>query len=84
MTRISRKVREEAALICAIGASNRDFEDWYGGVAGQLGIGMTAPSTLLAIAAWSEVWDRETDHWTTPTGERDAEAECLLRTGWSP
>lgn len=79
--KISKKVREEAALICAIAASNgEETEQAYATVADLLGIsrrqgGHETASETLAYEAW--VVCRDSDH-------PDAEAEALLRTGWSP
>jgi hypothetical protein len=90
MAKIPKRVREEAALICAIAASDPapehrrpcyDFD-----LAMSLGlwrgdINKTAanPSVRLALDAWEYAHDRL--GWTQET---DAEAEALLRCGWEP
>ena len=85
--RITRAIREQAALICQIAASNEwtDCPDIPGG--GMPEPARTSPAHALAWAAnkaarkvwdeisWSDGWRPEA-HW--------AEAESLLRTGWRP
>lgn len=73
MKKISKKVREDAALICAILASTRGI--WSDDVAIELE--MSRESDALAEQAFDYVI-REA--WRTA----DAEAESLLRSGWSP
>ena len=84
--KITRAIREEAALICAISASN----EWLGCAAepdgGRPDSRETSPAHELAWAAhdvaldvWSRLpWERgwPEAHW--------AEAEAMLRTGWRP
>lgn len=74
--------REEAALICATAASNGpEFDQAYSTTAQALGIeefdanGQEIPSVTLAFAAWKV---------TTQCEHPDAEAESLIRNGWSP
>lgn len=81
MKRYSKRVREEAALICAIAASNRDMNDWYGGVADETGIQRQGEAFDLAIAAWCHALPASG---ALGPGELDAEAEALIRTGWTP
>jgi hypothetical protein len=90
--KISKKVREQAAMICAIAASTpnehgtRPFYDVE--VAQWLGLwrGTCAktyakePAVKLALDAWGFVFDCG-ERWTAET---DAEAEAILRTGWVP
>ena len=79
--RISKRVREEAAIICAIAASTSDMNQSYRAVCDSLDIacrdtqGLELPFFELALAAWGE---------TASAENPDAEAEALLRTGWSP
>lgn len=85
--KISKRVREEAAMICAIAASNEwtDCLDVPGG--GMPEQATTSPAHELAWAAnrvarkaWDEIeW---ADGWRPEAPW--AEAESLLRTGWSP
>lgn len=79
MKRIAKKTREQAALICAIAASNPEFAEAYSFVAVHLGHYSKARQDAyeLALAAWSQ---------NTQLGRPyvDAEAEALLRTGWEP
>ena len=82
MTRISRKVREEAALICAIAASTecggRPVFLSASGVA--IDASLEAMSVAYKAAAVTDrlVYKHGNFH------EVDAEAESLLRTGWCP
>jgi hypothetical protein len=83
MKRISKKVREEAALLCALAASNH----WHGArphhpqgpippkdsEAGRLAY--AAEKLTWSIWRKSPLWTSEA-HW--------AEAEALLRCGWTP
>lgn len=84
--KISAKVREQAAMICAIAASNEwsDFPDLPGG-------GM--PAHRDASPAHALAWDANAvarKAWlkvSWPEWEPEApwaEAEALLRTGWTP
>lgn len=86
---IMSETRELAALICAVAAST----DWRGQapyydvlVAGLLGIDRGDPAVRLSIEAWCAAGSAhrfvglELD-WPRA---RDAEAEALLRSGWSP
>lgn len=81
--KISKRVREEAAMICAIAASNEWTGDWNNRLGDPPKPGKTAAGNL----AWAaqrityRVW-RESPHWN-PSAPW-AEAESLLRTGWSP
>jgi hypothetical protein len=87
--RISKKVREEAALICAISASEpgtrrcydfeiaKDLGLWRGSIAKTA----KRPSVALALAAWTHVFNADEIEWSEET---DAEAEALLRCDWSP
>ena len=79
--RYSKKVREEAALICAIAASGgwKSMEWSYGSAASALGI---RSETAISLA-WN-AWKTLSDSYGQTDRERDAEAEALIRTGWSP
>jgi len=74
-------VREEAALICAIAASDGDHWLSYDDIADALGIDALAPVNL-AYDAWN--WAVETSPDSYTQVECDALAEALLRTGWTP
>ena len=86
--RIPKRVREQAALICAIAACELpEFPNW--GVRGArayykqtIGPAIVASDEAIALAleAWRLVTLRGR-HWTQA---EDAEAEALLRCGWSP
>lgn len=83
--RISKRVREEAALICAVSASwpadRRDHD--YHSISIQ--IGASNESTLLAADALCAVEDDGSPSgWRLWRREDDAEAEALLHTGWTP
>lgn len=77
MKRYSARVREQAALICQVAASN-GAQYWnYSHTARRLGI--SAEAELLAFQAWRASCQLQ---YLIP--DRDAEAESLLRCGWSP
>lgn len=76
--KISKKVREEAALICAIAASSPGHP-LYCMIERELGL--SAKAGDLALRAWSRA-GRGVKHFEWH--HVDAEAEALLRTGWSP
>lgn len=78
--RISKRVREEAAVLCAIAASNSwvripeaspDPEE----------TGLAEYLAWTAMAAAYAVWQTRSD-WTPET--HWAEAEAMLRDGWRP
>jgi hypothetical protein len=79
--RYTRAERAEAILICAIGASNPDLNEAYNTIRKYLGL----PDLVeveewrgnLAIRAWSRCENVGAPH-------ADAEAEALLRDGWTP
>ena len=86
--RISKRVREEAAMLCAIAASwpmaisIRDVTEHLHGVASNR-------AAWLAVRAWSEAnrsFVRAGRNACDSASMRDdyAEAESLLRCGWSP
>jgi hypothetical protein len=83
--KISKKVREQAAMICAIAASTetdygtRPTYEWD--VAPWLGVDRCHPSVTLALKAWRKAFRRDGGPWTAVI---DAEAEAILRTGWAP
>ena len=80
--RYSKKVREEAALICAIAASEPGA--WYSVIEQHLGDGAWSDeSHCLASYAYGEARRRMPN---VEFGDvtLDAEAEALIRTGWSP
>jgi hypothetical protein len=83
MKRYSKKVREEAALICAIAASTPT--EWYSTI--EIGLGLCDgcrddSSHDLAVAAYRYV--ERYSAWPQFGQEVDAEAEALIRTGWIP
>ena len=83
--RYTPEVVDQAILITAIAASNKDFHASYGKIADELGLKRSGPGVdpalTLALAAWDKcnslacIW---------PWALRDAEAEALLRSGWQP
>lgn len=80
------EIREQAALICAICASTRyerghavPFQD-LDYMLIQEAMGFSKDARYLAEDAWREVI-LNVDVWTR---EVDAEAEALLRCGWTP
>lgn len=76
--RISKRVREQAAMICAIAASTPDLAESYDMVVAHLDADR-GPSLDLAMCAW-----RRVDKAAMDLANIDAEAEAMLRTGWSP
>lgn len=79
--KISKKTREQAALICAIAASNFDFAESYSAIVIGLWPNSRGRSDAYDLALWA--WD-EASRLGLPWPCVDAEAESLLRTGWSP
>jgi sensor histidine kinase YesM len=82
--RYSKKVREEAALICSIAASGGVHDGIrstrvYRWIGDELEVINGAIS--LAIHAYLYLIHR---HYTAWTQQLDAEAEALIRTGWCP
>lgn len=79
------EIREQAAMICAIAASGGvgsrfgGRSPFYATISAALGCGDDA--LALALAAYTRAMERLGHVWTR---EVDAEAEALLRTGWSP
>lgn len=88
MIAISKRTREQAALICAVAASNPHLAESYNLTCLHLrrvGIPMSDAAYDLAFAAWEYVTDALGRDFNTPNeGWVDAEAESLLRTGWIP
>lgn len=78
--RISKRVREEAWLVCAVQASTPDDRGDCEGVATELGL--TREAGGLAWAAWTAVTGCDgIDH---DDAECYAEAAALLAEGWCP
>ena len=90
--KISKRVREQAAMICAVAASNRDGSyaldtseicDQLGIDANlDLGAGCLAYDARAYVVTEIDPCGRFSLLWRT--AETDAEAEALLRTGWTP
>jgi hypothetical protein len=82
----SKKVRAQAARICSIAASTPEMNNSYDGVCAAMGerrnrgTGSFGPAFRLALLAWDHARDANAGL----NGEQDAEAEALLRTGWTP
>lgn len=82
--KISKKVREEAILICAVAASDpSEYRTPYYLIAKHLDV--SSASKDLASNAWAEtlysMFSGDSSWWDCAM---DAEVECLLREGWSP
>jgi len=78
----SKQERELAAVICAIAASTPDLDQSYRYVWAALEgrdpfevPALHRPAYRLALAAWTECWRLD---------RPDAEAEALIRMGWTP
>jgi hypothetical protein len=78
--RISKRAREEAALICAVAASSDFPARFYGNAAMDLGVSQAA--YRLAGNALQKAFEQE--HGDAIERAYDAEAESLLRCGWTP
>lgn len=82
-TTITKKTRDEAILICAVAASTPEFNQNYNGAFFALDVSDAALE--LALSAWSNVVDRVYAYkFRIAEKHIDAEAEAMLRTGWSP
>jgi len=90
MKRHSKRVREEAALICAIAASGGvvGYEERFGRrscvyytIYARLGSGMAPGCLALACRVCATLIGTMPGGWTR---ELDAECEARIRTGWSP
>ena len=91
--RISKKVREEAALICAANASTKDSGAMHASAVSSTiaGTRKTGGGTPYA-AAWLAFchargcaeWGFGDETWADAWSRWWAEAEALLRTGWTP
>ena len=75
---IPRKVREEAAMICAIAASSGPRYRFYSEVAEFIGASDAAWSLAADAFSWALTME------DSDPRVHDAEAEALIRTGWSP
>lgn len=92
MKRISRRVREQAALICAVAASSRDLLWGTSSVAYHLGIvdedepyQLQSPACVLVAKAFERANDLQfRRHKPQDWFAVCAEAEAMLRTGWEP
>lgn len=85
--KISKKTREQAALICALCASaDQRADEWESTYQASVLADLDRPAQMLASTAWATVCNvaSHTADYDARTRERYAEAEALLRTGWSP
>lgn len=76
--KITKKLRQDAAFICSITASNPDM-CLYDDIRKRFGLSLR--SVNLAVDAWCEVRRQNN---LLSYAETEAEAEALLRTGWTP
>lgn len=79
--KISKRTRELAALICQIAASNT--RRTYSEIADDLGI-IWDRSTLIPLCLFLSISAEAEVYGSSKHQEADAEAESLLRCGWSP
>jgi hypothetical protein len=79
---IPKKIREEAALICAIAASTPDLFANYDAVVE--GLGASEEARDLALCAWWFVCCRVSGYDPGTLSSVDAEAAALLLEGWVP
>jgi hypothetical protein len=86
MARYTKAEREEAALICAIAASSAIRETTWDVSYRLTGSKNGTASSGLADAAWREAVGDEYRNsvWMNRRSEVYAEAEALIRTGWTP
>jgi len=81
----SKKVRDGAALICAIAASTPSLANAYRSTKIELGASVSHESLGLALSAWVYARDVLMERFgMSDTYQVDAEAEALIRTGWTP
>lgn len=80
--RISKRVREEACELLQVVASARAIGvgGWWTTSRAAESIDTLWPAEPLAHAAWAKASGGRTG----PAPDDYAEAECLLRTGWTP
>ena len=85
---ISKKTREQAALICDVAASARHMNhDWFTvEIAAGLGIPRVGVASRLAANArsWVNAKIYRSGVWNWSSHVAAAEAAQLLRDGWSP
>jgi hypothetical protein len=77
--RISKQLRDDAATICAACASEPGF---CGAARAAAAFGLKFAAIQLACTAWLTVADIDGGGFESPLAY--AEAEAMLRTGWSP
>lgn len=82
----TKRDREQAILICQIAASGGIWQGSMvgphrgeGEIACALGLEYASAPAELARNAWGAAWNLGVSF-----NDCDAEAECLLRDGWSP
>ena len=80
--RISKLVREEAAMLCAICASDVEPTSMMDAQISITGSHEVTEAVRLACDAWCFAFDNVVGQYKSQ--ELDAEAEALLRCGWSP
>ena len=83
MATYSKRDREMAALHCAAMASNPEAHAMAFGRIDEndvaASVGASENARRLAEEAWLHAWYRD-----PLSAEREAEAEALIRTGWTP
>ena len=79
--KVTRKTREQAALLCAVGASQPT--EFYDQMARDLGVSPAA-LRLATDAFLTALRERMKRPGSWRGGDVDAEAEAMLRTGWTP
>lgn len=83
--RISKRVRAQAVLIASCEASNPEFVEDTFGAAAEIGLPKRGAAAELAFDAWRHVVrSRAYEGYEHPRQAVPAEAESLLRTGWTP
>lgn len=83
----TKEQRETAALVCAVAASSLPVAERYFDIMGLIGLNPPPlgkgvnPTLTLALEAWDYVRQATGLDWSQ---EQHAEAEALIRTGWTP
>jgi hypothetical protein len=83
--RISKKTREQAALWCSVMASNKHHYTSAPTATARESLDINDEAAQLAFSAFWFAIGRRFFNWTTSEGMlANAEAESMLRTGWTP
>lgn len=85
MKKITKKIRDEAATLCAGFASTRNaYTEWNSEEAYQTICSSAEASDLVQKAFWQAASGADWTEWAEDQMLIYAEAEAMLRCGWSP